>query len=428
MEELNLQYPESTSSRAELVPLPTPIDETQSGLTLVQLEQTALSLNPSIRRLSSLVGAAHGHTLQVGLKPNPSIGYEGQQLGSGGQAEQHGVLFSQEIVRGGKLQLNRAVANRERMRLEQELAAQQFRVLSDVRIAYYQVLLAQRQIDIAEELLHISEEGTHTVEQLFQAQEVSRADILQAQLEVETARILGENSRNRHRAAWQRLAAVIGNPTLPPQPLSGEAEESLPNLDFEESLSRLLERSPEIAAAAREIERAGMALERERVEPIPNIQVHGLINWEDRGVEGKPNGGIAVSLPIPLYNRNQGAIARSEHELIAARQALAEVQLGLQQRLATTFEQYANGRYQVERYQQLMLPAAEESLELIRALYASGETNYIALLTAQRTYSQVQLNYLDALRVLRIAGVEIDGLLLQGSLRGSTMGEPRPVD
>ena len=148
-----------------------------------------------MRRLQAIVEAANANTLQVGLKPNPGIGYEGQQLGSGGLAEQHGLVISQEIVRGHKLQLNRVVADRERHAYEQEYTAQRLRVLTDVRIAFYQVLLAQRQIQVCDELIKIGTEGSQTVAGLFEAKQVGRGDVLQAQLETENARILAENAR-----------------------------------------------------------------------------------------------------------------------------------------------------------------------------------------------------------------------------------------
>ena len=395
--------------------------EGDTGLTLEQLEGLALGANPSLARAASLVGAARGNWVQVGLRPNPSIGYEGQQLGSGGLAEQHGVLFSQEIVRGGKLQLNRAVADRERQRLEQEFAAQELRVLTDVRIAFYQALLAQRQITLTDELGRISDEGARTVDQLYRADEVGRSDVLQAQLEIENARILIENAHHRHDAAWRGLAAVVGDLSLAPQPLAGDAESPSQDLDYQQSLTRLLALSPEISAAATQVEQARLVLQRARVEPIPNVNVQGLVNWQDNGVGGKADGGVAVSVPIPLFNRNQGAIAQAEHELMAARQQLSETELSLQQRLAAIFEQYANARHQVDRYRQIILPAAQESLQLTRQTYAAGETNYTSMLMAQRTFSQMRLSYLDALRVLRVAEIEIEGLLLRGSLQ-TTLG------
>jgi cobalt-zinc-cadmium efflux system outer membrane protein len=421
--DIGLQMPSAVAPPAESLPTPLPAAEDICGLTLEQLEQMALAGNPSLRRAAALVAAARGTAVQVGLAPNPGVGYEGQQLGSGGLAEQHGVLFSQEIVRGGKLRLNRAVANSERVRLEQEFAAQEQRVLTDVRIAYYQVLLAQRQIDLTNDLIRISRGGAEAVDALFRANEVGRADILQAQLETETAQIFAQNAVHRHDSAWRSLAAIIGDPNLQPQPLEGSAAKPAREFVFQEALARLLTLSPEIAAASAAVDRARLALERERVEPIPNVDVQGVVNVIDNGIGGKTDGGIAVSFPIPIFNRNQGAIARGFHELIATREALSQLELDLQNRLAPVFELYANARNQVQRYDAVILPAAQESLELTQKMYGAGETNYTTLLTAQRTYSQTHLNYLDAVRSLRIAEVEIDGLLLSGSLNGS---EPRP--
>jgi cobalt-zinc-cadmium efflux system outer membrane protein len=421
--ETALRYADGTAVQSEPLPRPLPPVNGDGGLTLEELEQKALFSNPSLRRLSALVGAARGNSLQVGLPPNPSVGYEGQQLGSGGLAEQHGVLFSQEIVRGGKLRLNRAVANSERLRIEQELAAQQMRVLTDVRIAYYEVLLAQRQIEIADNLIRIGSEGSETVSALFKAKEVGRADVLQAQLETENARILSNNAHNRYTAAWQSLIAIVGNPDLEPQLLEGDLLGPEKELDFQGSLDRLLQLSPEISAATMEVERARLSLERARVEPVPNVNLQGLVNWQDNGIGGKPDGGVAVSVPLPLFNRNQGAIARASQEYVAAREAVVQLELDLKNRLAPVFERYANAKIQFNRYQEIILPAAQESLDLTRKMYSAGETAYTTLLTAQRTYSQTQLNYLDTIRALRIAEAQINGLLLSGSLRSSPADE-----
>src|SRR5262245_19069779 len=102
-------------------------------------------------------------------------------------------------------------------------------------------------------------------------------------------------------------------------------------------------------------------------------------------------------MPVPLFDRNQGAIRRAECELAAARRALAQLELDVQNRLAPIFEQFSNARNQVQRYRDLLLPAAQESLELTRQLYAAGESNYVGLLTVQRTFAQTHWNYLDAL-------------------------------
>lgn len=414
---VDLRMAESVLPAAEPIPLPSP--DAANGLALEELEQMALACNPSVQRAAAMVAAAGGTWVQVGLAPNPSVGYEGQQLGSGGIAEQHGVLFSQEIVRGGKLALNRAVAGNERLRLEQELEAQRLRVLTDVRVAYFQVLLAQRQIELTNSLIQIGQEGAKTVDALYRSQEVGKADVLQAQLEVENSQILAENARNRHASAWRSLTAVVGSPMLTQQTLVGDPLVPPRHIEFDEALGGLLSLSPEMAAAAMAVSRARAAIDRERVEPVPNVTVQGLVNWLDNGANGKADGGVAVSVPIPVFNRNQGGVARAQAEFVAANRALEQLELDLRNRLAPTFERYANARNQVVRYREVILPAANESLDLTRETYTAGEANYVALLTAQRTYSHTQLGYLEAVRALRISEVQIDGMLLSGSLESS---------
>ena len=141
-----------------------------SALSLEDLEHMALTSNPSIARAEALVSAARGNWVQVGLAPNPVTGYEGQQIGSGGRAEQDGVFVEQEFVRGGKLRLNRAIAAQEIQRLQQQVAAQRQRVRTDVRIAFYSVLVAQQQEQLTQELLQIAgQKREHDVRLRLQA-------------------------------------------------------------------------------------------------------------------------------------------------------------------------------------------------------------------------------------------------------------------
>ena len=153
--------------------------------------------------------------MQVGLPPNPTVGYEGQQIGSGGLAEQHGVFVGQEIVRGGKLGLNREVAAQEIFRAEHQLAAQQQRVLTDVRVTFYNVLIAQRQEALASELRKIASESLKVAEALLKKEEGSKIDTFQAEIELENAEILAVNARNRRAASGTSLRLSSANPTFP---------------------------------------------------------------------------------------------------------------------------------------------------------------------------------------------------------------------
>ena len=385
-------------------------------LTLSDFEVRALANNPSVARAHSLVQAACGNWMQVGLPPNPTVGYEAQQIGSSGRAEQDGVFVSQEFVRGGKLQLNRQVAAHAWSRAKHELEVQQNRVVTDVRIAFYQMLIAERQEQLAADLLQVAREGAKVAEKLHRGKEVGKVDVVQAQLEAENVEIVAANARNRRIAAWAELTAVAGDPCMPPQPLAGDAEEEKPVVTWEESLEKLQCSSPEVSAAQAAVERANCALQRAVVEKTPNVTVEGLMNFRDNGIGGRPDAGLLVGVPLPLWDRNQGGVTQAYHEAAAAEQALEQLKLDLQKRLAPVYERYRNAMQQTARYRAKILPAARESLALTRQLYQAGEANYVTLLTAQRTYSQIHLNYLESLRELRSAEAEMEGFLLSGSL------------
>jgi cobalt-zinc-cadmium efflux system outer membrane protein len=384
-------------------------------LTLPDLEQLAMTNNPSLGVAQSRVAVARGIMVQVGLPPNFAWGYLGQQVGSGNRSSQHALLIDGEVVTAGKLRWNRAIAEQEVIRAEQFFFAQQQRVLTDVRIAFYEALLAQRGFDLAQQLLQIARDAQTTAQKLQRAGETSKVDLRQADIEVFNAENNLNDTRMRHTAAWQALRAVLGIPQMSPLALQGDIESIPTELNFEETLNRLWSVSPEIAAAVANLDRARAALTRARLEPIPNVRFQGGV-MQDQGINGKTDGIIQVLLPMPFINRNQGAIRAAEAEVAAAERVIGQVELDLQNRLAPVFQQYASAAYRVRRYRESILPAAAESLELVRRGYAAGEFPFLNLLNAQRTFFQTNQQYLQSLLDLRTSTAEIEGMLLRNSL------------
>ena len=80
-----------------------------------------------------------------------------------------------------------------------------------------------------------------------------------------------------------------------------------------------------------EISRTRMAAERARVEAVPNVSLQGLVNPIDNGIGGRPDGGVTISVPIPILNRNQGGIMRAQSEIVAAERALTQLELSLKE-------------------------------------------------------------------------------------------------
>src|SRR5205807_10618750 len=121
----------------------------------------------------------------------------------------------------------------ERLRLERE--AQERRVVNDVRIRFFEVLGAQRAAAISQQLLGIAQEGVTTSERLFEAKQTSKADLLQARIQLKTMRISVKEAEARRRGAFKQLANVAGCPDLQAAAVSGSLEGDIPQLDWDES-------------------------------------------------------------------------------------------------------------------------------------------------------------------------------------------------
>lgn len=391
-----------------------PLQPSGHGLSLAEIESLALGNNPSLVRSAAEVDAARGRFVQAGLYPNPTLGYAGSEIGNEGRAGQQGGMVEQQIILGNKLALAQQTVGHEVDRLVHLLEAQRLRVLTDTRRQFYEVLVAQRTRELTGELVRISQEAVRSADVLFRNQEASRVDLLQAKVELQSSQINLDNANNRYLSAWRGLTAVVGDTQLAPTPLAGELLGEIPLLTWEETLIELVGSSPELAAARSNLNRAQWAVRQAQAVPIPDLTLQGMVQYDNATEDTVAS--AQFGLPIPLFNRNQGGIAAAQSEVISAQANVARLELSLRQRLAEVFERYDNARRQVVRYEQDILPQSRESLDLIGSGYRQGEFNYLSLLTAQRTYFQANLAYLQSVQELRTSSLTIRGLLLQGSL------------
>ncbi len=393
--------------------LPPPLEEVRAALALEELERMALASNPTLFQAAARIDAARGNWVQVGLKPNPEISYQGQEIGNEGRAGQQGVQLSREFVTKGKLHLNRAAAEQEIVRAEQLYAAQQQRVLTDVRRRFYEALVAQRMVEAAYSLLDVGNKGVHTAESLLEAREVARIDLLQSRVIANTARIRVAQAETQQHEAWRRLEAAVGTPCLSPVGLQGDPARDLPDLEWCASLTMLFHASPELSAAYANIERARWQLEREAVEKYPNITVQAGAYYDNATQD--PIASLSVGIPIPYNNANQGNVSRAAAELAAAEMEVGRIRLSLQNRLAQAFRRYDAARREFELYDKSILPDTRASLDIVRGGYPT-EFDYLKLIVAQREYFQAELGRLEALNILRGEAALIEGMLLEDSL------------
>lgn len=379
-------------------------------ITLAEAEAMALAWHPAMRESEGMVRAARGEWVQVGLPNNPQLAYEGTEIGDEGRAGMQGGWFSQEFITAGKRGLNRAVASRQISAAEQRREVARLQVVTTVRLAYYEAVAAERAMTLAGQLEQSNSQAVKASELRLQAQEGSRASLLQSQVEYETAALLVEQAKYRRAAAFRRLAAITGLEAADEPKLEDRLGDPLPEFDWEAARVRLLGQSPQLAELQFEVERARWTVQRESAGRVPNVTVMSGVQKDFATNFTMAN--VQVSMPIPVFDRNQGNVTKAFGELTAAQAALEARELTLSQKLADAIRDYQVARRRVDRYKETILPAAQQSRDLVGQAYNQGELDYLQLLTTQQTYMEKSLDYLQALEMAWKEWAEIDGLLV----------------
>jgi outer membrane protein, heavy metal efflux system len=397
-------------------------------LKLEDLERMAMQNNPTAAQAEAAIRAAEGRRVQAGLMPNPIVGYAGEELSprAFGQKSEHYVFAEQEVPLGGKLKKSRAIFAWEKAQAQADAAAQKQRILNVVRMLYYEALGAQQLVDVRGELAKLASEAVDVTGELFNVGAADRPDVLEIQVEARRARldlVMAENERDQ---VWQQVAAVVGDPFLKPARLAGELEEDLPALQQEQLLDALLRESPEVKRAQAGIEKARASLTRAKAEPTPNLFLRGGMGYSTElletlppqppGRKSGPEAFVEVGVRIPLFNRNQGAIAAAGAELDFAEREARRVELALRARTAAAFRTYQNAMRVATEYQEQIIPRARQAYELYLKSFKQMAAAYPQVLISQRTFFQVRAEYIRALVDVWQNATQLQGFMLTGAL------------
>lgn len=386
----------------------------------------ALANNPTLAQAARGVEASQGHAVQAGLLPNPTIGYQGEEISFGPiiRGGEHGFFVEQRIPLGGKLRLSRNVFAREVRQAEALLEMQRYQVVNSVRNLYYEALVAARRVETRERLAQLAAEAVAVSRQLFNVGAADRPDVLESEIEARQAQLALTSARNARFQTWRRLAAMVGDPTLTPHPLVGSIEAPVPELIRDSALETILRESPAIKAARAAIERSKLALRRARREAVPDLLLRGGPRYNrellERGpLQARPvgwEGAIEVGLTIPLFNRNQGNVAAAQADLARAQAELRRVEFALRAQFANVFGEYLTSLREAEIYRTDILPRAEEAYTLYLARFREMAAAYPQVLIARRTLFQVTDQYLTTVGNLWRAVVQIQGFLVMDGL------------
>ncbi|WP_240761428.1 TolC family protein [Nitrosococcus wardiae] len=382
------------------------------ALSLRELEMLARQHNPTLVQAEAQVKSEHAKALQAGLYPNPIMGYVGEQIGvKGTVGEFQGGFIRQEIVTAGKLRLSREKFQARASAAEFLAVAQMYRVMNAVRMQFYRTLGAVRRLEIQKELLKTAEDTRVTVQEMFNVGQANQADLHQVRVLHQEQVLEVQQAENDLHMEQETLRATIGLP----QPLgkvTGELEGPLSLFIWEEVLEQLLTESPELAAAHANLKADEIMVQREKVEPIPNLFLEGSAgrNFDARETVY----GVRAFIEVPLFDWNQGTLRQAQADLRRQRNEVRRTELRLRQSLSDWFRRFRTAMQNVKEYQAVILPQSKQRYIARLKSYQADREAWPDVLEAQRDFFRRRLNYINRLVAWREAQVAIEGFLLVG--------------
>lgn len=370
--------------------------------------------NPRLAKANALIEFARGRYDQAGLKPNPVFSFNADELGD--RTGPMGILspqISQEFILGGKLSLAQAVAAKEIDQATLDALGQRYAIAGAVRAAAYELAtLRQRRVVLAE-VVGIAEKS---VEQATKAEKavnatLTRGDVLPLELELERFKTEQEALDREIPAAERRLAALMGDARMPIGPLTVDLFTPLPEYNLDAVRDAVIEYHPEVRSAAVAVDRAQAAVRRAEAELIPNVT--GSIGYVRQNQNQSNDWSVGVSVPLVLWNRNQGNIRSARAEVVATTLEVTRVQNDLADRVATAFRTYAAAKQRAERYRDVILKKADENYDFVKKQLDKGVVEYLRVLQAQRAVSEAKLEYNRAVGEAWKAAAELSGLLME---------------
>lgn len=379
--------------------------------------------NPTIKQANALMQQSQQQARQAALYPNPSVGYQGEQIrgGSYGGGEQGGFV-QQTVVLGGKLGLRRDIYEQQRKSDEIGISEQTYRVHGDIEQAFYDALAAQEAVRLRRQLLSVSLDAVATVHQLSNVGQADAPDILQTEVEAEQAKVDYTRAQREYLQAFQALAAIAGRAELPVSPLDGDLEKT-PDLNAEQMVDSIVADSPTVKRAEQEVAVAEARLKDAKREAVPDLELRAGEQYNGEQVSTNPVKPVgaqsfaSAGINIPLWNRNQGNVGAAKVEIERAQQEVLREQLSLRQQASTLAQSYESARFEVDRYRTELLPRASKAYELYLTKYQEMAQAYPQVLVSQRTYFQLRVGYLMALHDVWKSAVALKNYTLMGGLQ-----------
>ena len=375
-------------------------------ISLAEAVALALDVSPELSASRREIAAAAGQIVQSRTRPNPELGYSLEDTQS--RTRTQSLQINWPIEMGGKRDARVNVAERNHDVAGADFDTRRADIRASVIAAYFEVLTAEERVALALASEELADKATDVVSKRVLAGKVSPVEETKSRVAGAGLRIESSQATGELRAAKLRLASLLGRDAVDVEVNSSVAD-AIPLLPSTNALRDRLRASPTIRRAQLEIQRRSAIVSLERSKAMPDITLSLGVKRPNELQRNQIL--LGISVPLPVFDRNQGNVLEAIQREEKARDELAAVNTKITTEVMQARERLATARDQLGVLVRTILPGAKSAYDAARVGFENGKFSFLDVLDAQRTYFASKSQYIRTVSEAHRADADIDRIL-----------------
>jgi len=399
--------------------LSTPAGAEVQTLSLPQVIELSLQNNGEITSFRSEKGILDAGKTKAGLHFNPILDVEGGTGALTGSSSENYVSLSlsQELFLAGQRQKRLAIADQEIEMYHWQLADRERVLREQVKTAFYDVILSEQRMVLADRSIELNRQLLDVAAARLEAGDIPELEL--DLIKVALARSEGEKfeAENALHQNQGRLRMLLGLPLGISSALVGDlkAEVSI-SINLHDLKQFAQGTRPDLKALEYEKSRGDADIVLAEAEAIPNLTA-GLAVMRDAtaievgGIEGKDTAytiGFKLSMPIPVFDRNQAGVQAATARRSSAESRLSAAVKAVELEVEMAYASFLSADKILSLYRTSIIPQLEENLKLTQEAYRLGEVGILNVIQEQKNFFEVNDGYLLALHGRKISLVKLE--------------------
>ena len=373
-------------------------------VTLEQAIQLAIANNPDLKASRTQVDQNQAQEITANLRPNPTLSGDSQFLPIFNPSQfttdtldtlsQFDVGFGYLFERGGKRKRRLKAAQDATSVTRFQVADAERTLTFNVAQQFVNALLAKSNLNFATADLDSFQQTVNISEERYKAGDISEGDLLKIKLQLLTFQTDVAQARVAKAQALVSLRQLLGYASVPRDyDIAGELEYQPLRSGLDDLQAKALKERPDLRAARLSVTAAESQVALARANGKQDVSASMNVSH----VSGATSASWFISMPLPIFDRNQGEIKRTMFAATQSTFAATSAEEGALTDVRNAWEAALSNQEIVQLYMSGYLKQAQDSRDITNYAYKGGAATLLDLLDAERSYRSVQLGYRQAL-------------------------------